>query len=54
MSIEVNNESGVQVDEAQLVALARFVFEQPVHPSRRPSCPSCWWTSPPWRSSTSN
>ena len=33
MSIEVNNESGVQVDEAQLVALARFVFERLyIHP----------------------
>ena len=33
MSIEVNNESGVQVDEAQLVALSRFIFEQLyIHP----------------------
>ena len=33
MSIEVNNESGVSVDEAELVALARFVFERLfIHP----------------------
>jgi probable rRNA maturation factor len=33
MSIEVNNESGVQVDEAQLVTLARFIFERLyIHP----------------------
>ena len=33
MSIEVNNESGVKVDEAQLVTLARFVFERLyIHP----------------------
>ncbi len=33
MSIEVNNESGVQVDEAQLVALVRFIFERLyIHP----------------------
>ncbi|UVJ37831.1 rRNA maturation RNase YbeY [Arthrobacter sp. CJ23] len=33
MSIEVNNESGVQVDEVQLVTLARFIFERLyIHP----------------------
>jgi len=33
MSIEVNNESGIQVDEAGLVALSRYVFEQLfIHP----------------------
>ncbi len=33
MSIEVNNESGVAVDEAGLVALSRFVFERLfIHP----------------------
>ena len=33
MSIEVNNESGIQVDEARLVALSRFIFEQLyIHP----------------------
>ena len=33
MSIEVNNESGVAVDEAELVALSRFIFEQLyIHP----------------------
>ncbi len=33
MSIEVNNESGVAVDEAQLVTLARFIFERLfIHP----------------------
>ncbi|AUZ34833.1 rRNA maturation RNase YbeY [Arthrobacter sp. PGP41] len=33
MSIEVNNESGVQVDEAELVALSRYIFEQLyIHP----------------------
>jgi probable rRNA maturation factor len=33
MSIEVNNESGVQVDEEQLVALSRFIFERLyIHP----------------------
>lgn len=33
MSIEVNNESGVRVDEAQLVSLARYVFERLyIHP----------------------
>ncbi|BAS09076.1 endoribonuclease YbeY [Arthrobacter sp. Hiyo4] len=33
MSIEVNNESGIQVDEAELVALSRYVFEQLyIHP----------------------
>lgn len=33
MSIEVNNESGVRVDEAELVALSRFIFEQLyIHP----------------------
>lgn len=33
MSIEVNNESGVQVDEAQMVTLARFIFERLyIHP----------------------
>lgn len=33
MSIEVNNESGVQVDEASLVALSRYIFEQLyIHP----------------------
>ena len=33
MSIEVNNESGVVVDEAGLVALSRFIFESLyIHP----------------------
>lgn len=33
MSIEVNNESGVHVDEAELVALSRYIFEQLyIHP----------------------
>ncbi|MCO4255654.1 rRNA maturation RNase YbeY [Pseudarthrobacter cellobiosi] len=33
MSIEVNNESGIQVEEAELVALSRYVFEQLyIHP----------------------
>ena len=33
MSIEVNNESGVTVDEAQLVQLSRFIFERLfIHP----------------------
>ncbi|RAX45794.1 rRNA maturation RNase YbeY [Arthrobacter sp. AQ5-06] len=33
MSIEVNNESGIRVDEAELVALSRYVFEQLyIHP----------------------
>ncbi|MDR6687499.1 putative rRNA maturation factor [Arthrobacter sp. 1088] len=33
MSIEINNESGVEVDEAQLVTLARFIFERLyIHP----------------------
>ncbi|MEE2523332.1 rRNA maturation RNase YbeY [Pseudarthrobacter sp. J75] len=33
MSIEVNNESGISVDEAQLVTLARYIFEQLyIHP----------------------
>jgi probable rRNA maturation factor len=33
MSIEVNNESGVTVDEAEMVALARFIFERLyIHP----------------------
>jgi len=33
MSIEVNNESGIQVDEAGLVALSRYIFEQLyIHP----------------------
>ena len=33
MSIEVNNESGVQVDEAEIVALSRYIFEQLyIHP----------------------
>jgi probable rRNA maturation factor len=33
MSIEVNNESGIEVDEAELVALSRYVFEQLfIHP----------------------
>jgi probable rRNA maturation factor len=33
MSIEVNNESGVAVDEAQLVTLSRFIFERLyIHP----------------------
>ena len=33
MSIEVNNESGVAVDEAGLVALSRFIFERLyIHP----------------------
>lgn len=33
MSIEVNNESGIQVDEAELVSLSRYVFEQLyIHP----------------------
>jgi probable rRNA maturation factor len=33
VSIEVNNESGIQVDEAELVALSRYVFEQLyIHP----------------------
>ena len=33
MSIEVNNESGIAVDEAELVALARYVFERLfIHP----------------------
>ncbi|NUT72066.1 rRNA maturation RNase YbeY [Pseudarthrobacter sp. C4D7] len=33
MSIEVNNESGVEVDESGLVALARYIFEQLyIHP----------------------
>ncbi len=33
MSIEVNNESGIQVDEAALVALSRYIFEQLyIHP----------------------
>ena len=33
MSIEVNNESGVVVDESELVALSRFIFERLyIHP----------------------
>ncbi|MFF1880345.1 rRNA maturation RNase YbeY [Pseudarthrobacter sp. NPDC058196] len=33
MSIEVNNESGVHVEEAELIALSRYVFEQLyIHP----------------------
>ena len=33
MSIEVNNESGTQVDESALVALSRYIFEQLyIHP----------------------
>ncbi|MGG5171313.1 rRNA maturation RNase YbeY [Pseudarthrobacter sp. J1738] len=33
MSIEVNNESGVTVDEAALVKMARFIFEELyIHP----------------------
>ncbi|WP_347107554.1 rRNA maturation RNase YbeY [Paenarthrobacter sp. S56] len=33
MSIEVNNESGVEVDEARLVTLSRFIFERLyIHP----------------------
>lgn len=33
MSIEINNESGVEVDEEQLVALSRFIFERLfIHP----------------------
>jgi probable rRNA maturation factor len=33
VSIEVNNESGIQVDEAALVSLSRYVFEQLfIHP----------------------
>ena len=33
MSIEVNNESGVEVDESSLVALSRYIFEQLyIHP----------------------
>jgi probable rRNA maturation factor len=33
MSIEINNESGVEVDEAQLVKLSRFIFERLyIHP----------------------
>ncbi|HKU02309.1 MAG TPA: rRNA maturation RNase YbeY [Arthrobacter sp.] len=33
MSIEVNNESGIQVDESALVALSRYIFEQLyIHP----------------------
>jgi len=33
VSIEVNNESGIQVDEAELVSLSRYVFEQLyIHP----------------------
>ncbi|MGY2746451.1 rRNA maturation RNase YbeY [Pseudarthrobacter sp. O4] len=33
MSIEVNNESGVAVDESQLVSLSRFIFERLfIHP----------------------
>jgi len=33
VSTEINNESGIQVDEAELVALSRYVFEQLyIHP----------------------
>lgn len=33
MSIEVNNESGVHVEEADLIALSRYIFEQLyIHP----------------------
>jgi probable rRNA maturation factor len=33
VSIEINNESGVEVDEEQLVALSRFIFERLfIHP----------------------
>jgi probable rRNA maturation factor len=33
VSIEVNNESGIQLDEAELVALSRYIFEQLyIHP----------------------
>jgi probable rRNA maturation factor len=33
MSVEINNESGVKVDEEQLVALSRYVFERLfIHP----------------------
>ena len=33
MSIEVNNESGIHVEEAELVALSRYIFEQLyIHP----------------------
>ena len=33
MSVEINNESGVKVDEEQLVALSRYIFERLfIHP----------------------
>jgi probable rRNA maturation factor len=33
VSIEVNNESGITVDEAELVQLSRFIFERLfIHP----------------------
>ena len=33
MSIEVNNESGVEIEEAELIALSRYIFEQLyIHP----------------------
>jgi probable rRNA maturation factor len=33
VSIEVNNESGIEVDESELVALSRYIFEQLyIHP----------------------
>ena len=33
MSIEVNNESGIEVEESGLVALSRYIFEQLyIHP----------------------
>ena len=46
MSIEIANESGVSVDEADLAALARHVLDgmrmHPLADSR-----SCWWIAAP-------
>ena len=51
MSIDVNNESGYDVDELELIALSRSVLDaMRVHPPR--SCRWCWWTRPRWSTCT--
>ena len=53
MSIEVSNESGVEVDEVALTTLGRFVLDQ-ITSTRSPNSPFCWSTRTRWPRCTSS
>ncbi len=52
VSIEVSNESGIDVSEEELVSVARFVIAQDERASRRPNCRWCCSTPRRWPTCT--